>query len=756
MAGPVYAVLMLIGTFLGLILCYFVYLGLFYVGCLARGTRLPNFFKAAGLVALSLLLGAVAASIVSAFIWLGVMLAIGFNQQAVIDNYHLLRGISLFIAFLNFGIVVMIGGMIYNWGMDTEDGPGIAQVQYGIPLLIGLALFIINWIAVKPPSAIPTIARQDNTSTYAPARGSTMVSPTPAGPMGSTSPPAGFNPGGMSGVPGSTPSGFPTGAQSGFPGATPTGGIPSGTPTGGFPGGAVPPAGFPGGTPTGGFPGGAVPPTGFPGGATPPTGFPGGIPGGLPGRPPGGVPTEAPTGAPGTAPGGLAGSAPGSTGFPAGGTPPTGAGFPVPPNGLPVNPNGEPSGNGSTTSTPAKTRQPAVTLLEKANRSFEDDRASDGFQFLYANVLVEDELREMQWCSRLKQPRIAVHFGIGVAGKGLDGAFFDFGNGGSEADAPVGGGIGGGVGPELPGGFPPMGPSRTGTPPGAVERGAGGTGRGGPPPEVGPQGPGGAGRGAGPGGVGPGPGGIGPFGGPGAEGPRGAGPGGFGPAAGGAAGNPAGNGVPRQEDSAVGIGVKIARHMREKTARAGAGKQNTNPITVLPNDDTPEGLVARAREQGVDALAVLVVTTRLSGLNRQRDTSIVVQFYNVATGEVVGRTKSVSSRQWQVERSKGRDLAAELAAEATAMIDRDWDLTRSPTINGDEARSRAAKIIDLRTQSLQGAAELRYYQAHNLLSAIDTRRNLISLLGEEQAETLMGGTRADKLKVVEAFLPSIE
>ncbi len=311
------------------------------------------------------------------------------------------------------------------------------------------------WLSVLVTGYVGCSGSSGSSTAQAPSTSSSPTSSTPAGsPAASTPAPGGpAAPGGSGyGLPNPTSS-APMGATSGAPGAAAPGGagyglpnpMTSGPATGGpAPGGAgygLPnptssaPAtgapmpggagyGLPGTTTAGPATGGpapgatgyGLPPLGNSGTAAPTTtgAIPGGggnglIPGGAPmatgatvgGLPPTGPGTGATAGATATIPGG---AIPGGAGYGLPGTGAAGAGI----GGALGNPYGQ------------QALPEPKTLMEFAQRAFKEGHDKEGFDYLTAHYLCNDEgiagIKEaVKWSDELRRPTLGTRFGFGVA-----------------------------------------------------------------------------------------------------------------------------------------------------------------------------------------------------------------------------------------------------------------------------------------------------------------------------------------------------
>lgn len=160
-------------------LAFFV--SLFYLACLISSTPLPPFFKTAGLVALSLVITTVIFGVT--LLGFYVVLEVFYHVEVTIPK--LTGGIgamfvNMLIAMFGFSVFVVVGGLIYNWGLKIDNGQSIATVQAGIPtafcvmvLMVGV-LGRLTGIVSEPQEADPTqVAQADFSSFPTPAEAAT-------------------------------------------------------------------------------------------------------------------------------------------------------------------------------------------------------------------------------------------------------------------------------------------------------------------------------------------------------------------------------------------------------------------------------------------------------------------------------------------------------------------------------------------------------------------------------------------------------
>ncbi len=417
-------------------------------------------------------------------------------------------------------------------------------------------------------------------------------------------------------------------------------------------------------------------------------------------------------------------------------------------------------------------------LLGKAEAAFIAGRDSDGFAYLYALALTDEQsgmLDKVQWVSGLRHPALAIRWGVGVSltkPKNFNKSYFPIGTDQNLPQIGRRGGDRGGFGGYGDGGIPDLGdPSAGGG--GEPGYGFGGGNRGGGDllsqttgelseqvlegfrrrvqdglyglilkdmadlAGTGGNRGGGAGGGFGDGGFpygdeGGGGGAAGTagylgapnFGPPGAGGPPGPGP---------AAGN-------RQEDRDEDQG----------------GLVSLMPGVSMLGEGSMRELQEQAQDEGLDVLVLFDVDIkeiRRSGLvtNECR-----IMVYRVSDGELIARSKELNNIQVQRARAESEDddpveeaitkLFDGLESEEAA-----YAMSEMPEgLLPEHVIGRVATLVSSQPQNLLAAlTEIKFYHHRNLLDDNTLTQAFQRMVGELDGQQLAQGTKEERMKVVE-------
>ena len=447
------------------------------------------------------------------------------------------------------------------------------------------------------------------------------------------------------------------------------------------------------------------------------------------------------------------------------------------------------------------------TFADMAALAFGQGHDKDAFQYLFAHALTTDKatagelLGKMGWVGPAKRPALAVRWGIGIDynGKGYTGDLFPIG---TFQKMPEGrssgrgrgrrGGLGqGGMGPGQPAGFgqgmgqPAMAPRGGAGNPilqqytgelgqklmeglqmrlargdfGEVLKTANSTGG------QARQGPGSGQFGRGPQGMqGMGMPGMGPQGMQGMapqgmqgmeqgmeqgmqgmEGMEGMGPEGM--------GGPQGFGA--------GAGFQRGGPGRGPQQPGGAGMiTSVVPGVVMLGVAPTKELLARAEQEGVDALCVFHVSVALIRRTGQVSTTTKILIYNVADGKKTFETKKpLNNIQVQITRSQANRQGADPVDQAMEKlfehVDATWRLGPLPSLQPEHVLSRIGMLLnETHENPLALLAEVRMYHTRGLLQDNHFLLACQRLVHNEQlGTTLATGTEEEKKQVLDPWLP---
>lgn len=161
-------------------------------------------------------------------------------------------------------------------------------------------------------------------------------------------------------------------------------------------------------------------------------------------------------------------------------------------------------------------------------------------------------------------------------------------------------------------------------------------------------------------------------------------------------------------------------------------------------------MLTDARTQNVDVLLAHVLTQD----EGRTSMTLVVQLYDVSSGEKIWESKPVSSTRLAAGRRQGKNLEADFAEEVLKAIDDQIVLRDMPELSPAQVRSRL-KAIRSRSlpDQLMALVELRYYQLDDLLSREATIAEVAELLDVDEAKAFCSDDVDARRKVVEQLAP---
>lgn len=410
--------------------------------------------------------------------------------------------------------------------------------------------------------------------------------------------------------------------------------------------------------------------------------------------------------------------------------------------------------------------QSPETFAGMARQAFQQGRDADAFSYLFAHAVTAPDadarelLDKMGWVNALKQPRLAIRWGIAVdysPSSGYTGSAF-----------PIG----------MPQNIPTASSSRGRGGGGGGGGGKGGGGRGGGRGKGGGGG-GGMGGGSGGGGGGMGSGGGGGKGSGGGGGGKGAGGGGQGGGYG--QGMASGGGVGANENlqKYTGeLGQKLMDQLGTRWRRgdfgavlntSGAGgRQGTAsgdgeqllPGIVLVGTASTKDLLASAQEADLDVLVAFNVSVSPNRNTGQVVNITKIQVYNVANGKREYATEPLNNIRVQVERAAGNSRKADLVdkeiGDLLKHIDANWHLAELPaSIRPEHVIERIRTVIsECGERPLPELAEIRMYHTRGLLADRHFVLAYQKILGDKLGTELATGEEKAQKQAIEQWLPT--
>ena len=164
-----------------------------------------------------------------------------------------------------------------------------------------------------------------------------------------------------------------------------------------------------------------------------------------------------------------------------------------------------------------------------------------------------------------------------------------------------------------------------------------------------------------------------------------------------------------------------------------------------------------AKRQGLDGLVLASLTVRAIGLSGRTETTMRIKLIDVATRQTLWTSKMLSSTRVAAAQKTGTDPMAELVTEVLEAVDAYFALTPMPSMKPEHVKGRVARLAEDFSRSDHDAmlpvlAELRYYQAKQLLTAEEATPLYDQILGAGKGRLLAGGDETQRRAVLEEWL----
>jgi WD40 repeat protein len=180
---------------------------------------------------------------------------------------------------------------------------------------------------------------------------------------------------------------------------------------------------------------------------------------------------------------------------------------------------------------------------------------------------------------------------------------------------------------------------------------------------------------------------------------------------------------------------------------------------AIVGEGNQHDLIRDAEQSGLDVLAVFHLTVKAVGLSLKTDTTMRVRLVDVADGEVLWSSSSLSSSRATAARRSGADPLGQLLASILAELDSGYRLQPMPALAPKHVEGRLAALEE-RIEGLEQDAllpvlvELRYYQQRNLLPPERLVAVYEKIIGPENAPILAAGDGTQRRQVLEKWLES--
>ena len=182
----------------------------------------------------------------------------------------------------------------------------------------------------------------------------------------------------------------------------------------------------------------------------------------------------------------------------------------------------------------------------------------------------------------------------------------------------------------------------------------------------------------------------------------------------------------------------------------------TSPVGSLKMASVGTGklpqLLERAVQSGLDLLVVMQVN-----VPNRIEMTMRLKLVDVATGEALWSSKSLSNRKVATARQKGQDPLSELLDSLLTEIDDHYRLEAMPQMTAENVSGRVSSLL-AGLEGLDPAArlpilvELRYYQAQGLLTPEAAADAYEQILGKPEARELATQDGPGRKSLVETWL----
>lgn len=161
-------------------------------------------------------------------------------------------------------------------------------------------------------------------------------------------------------------------------------------------------------------------------------------------------------------------------------------------------------------------------------------------------------------------------------------------------------------------------------------------------------------------------------------------------------------------------------------------------LTLIAHGDQPQ-LLADARARQIDGLITIVVRARLVR-GQWQASRVMLRIHDPSSEKPLWESNSLTEAQRRAGLPDGRDPAAVMVEEALAYIDQNLRLKELPAITAEQVRKRVSRLTESKPEvPLRTLAELRYYQAKQLITPDEAEAAYVKILGAENGPKLVDG-----------------
>jgi hypothetical protein len=194
----------------------------------------------------------------------------------------------------------------------------------------------------------------------------------------------------------------------------------------------------------------------------------------------------------------------------------------------------------------------------------------------------------------------------------------------------------------------------------------------------------------------------------------------------------------------------------------GGGAKNASAImpgVTMLGQGTTDGILARAATEGIDAVLLFdVQVVNIVKVKLVRNTT-TLQLFDVASRREIQSTSAMLNIKMQVERElakkqKKPDPLDTAIEKVIKMLDMSYKMRKIPALTAEIVQSNRllSLVADKPSNPLRALAEVMFYHQNNLCPDEHRKIAFDQLVGPQNADKLLNGSKQDKLAAVDVYL----
>ncbi len=186
-----------------------------------------------------------------------------------------------------------------------------------------------------------------------------------------------------------------------------------------------------------------------------------------------------------------------------------------------------------------------------------------------------------------------------------------------------------------------------------------------------------------------------------------------------------------------------------------AAANSLSPGVTMLGVGSVRDMLAKARLHGIDLLAVFDVSVAVSSRDEAKNSTLLA-LYNVKTGEKIGSTRRLNQLAYNkaVSEKRPNPIEEELDSVFQEKADKDYKAKPFPSLSSEVARKRVESLIaEKYSNPLPVLAEIRNYLTQDLIAESDFVVAAEALIGEEKALLLVDPDVTRREEALKQWLP---